>query len=493
MKVNLDRLANKSASYWIKLNQKFLSDLFDFSSKNIQAYKKLLDQFHIDVTKINIKKEFKKLPITNKNYLKKNKFLDLLPMGDAGAIHTFSSTSGSSGEPIFVPRGEIQDSIYRFQAEFFLKNNFDIQNKTSLGIIGFGLGIWIGGIFTYKTFNQISIAGGHLALAPVGPNKEIFLNVLRKLGQSFNQVIIMGYPPFVKDLVDEGRARGIKWKKYNIKILTAAEAFPEDLRSYLAKVCSISNPQKNIINIYGSVELGTMAFESELSNVIRKIVCKNKRLAIELFGTYDRIPTLAQYFPNLIHFESYQNRLLASGNGSSFHLIRYDFPDEGGVIDYQDMMDKIISFRAEPSLSRHVFQSKIIKLPFVYIFDRANNSISLFGINIPSEYVKLAFFNQKIFRHVTGKFSLKVIRDKNLNQKLIIFIELRKKLVNKKNLSRDIQIVIIETLKKKSTEFQHLYNSGKDYRLRLRPIVRLLNFQDPEFFPAGVKHKWVIK
>ncbi len=67
-----------------------------------------------------------------------------------------SATSGSTGEPFYFPRNQQHDLQHIYTLELILKNQFEIDQKSSLVIICFGLGIWIGGIINYKTFDFLS-------------------------------------------------------------------------------------------------------------------------------------------------------------------------------------------------------------------------------------------------------------------------------------------------------------------------------------------------
>ncbi|MBI4272655.1 hypothetical protein HY621_02280, partial [Candidatus Uhrbacteria bacterium] len=190
----------KKAEYWEERGERMVMRLFRYVAKTVPAYQQLLRTHNIDPKKIKTVGDFKNLPIIDKeSYLRKFDFIDLFPNRDISQATTISATSGSTGEPFYFPRGEEQDLQYEYVAEQFLKNQFEIHRKKTLGIIGFGLGIWIGGIFTYKVFNKIASKGNRLTLAPVGPSKEHYLRMINKFGDMYDQIILMGYPPFIKD------------------------------------------------------------------------------------------------------------------------------------------------------------------------------------------------------------------------------------------------------------------------------------------------------
>ena len=429
-------------------------------------------------------------------YLRKYDYLDLFPNRDISRATTFSATSGSTGEPFYFPRGEEQDSQYEYVAELFLKNQFNIESKTTLGLLGFGLGIWIGGIFTYKNFNKIAQKGYNLSLIPVGPNKELYLKSLEKFGRLFDQVLLLGYPPFIKDVIDEAPLYGINWRNYNVKILTATEHFSEEFRKYLAQKTFLKNPYTDIINIYGTVELGTMAHETPLSNLIRKIAVQKPAVFRELFPYMHRVPTLAQYHPSILHFEQVEEEVIASGFGSSIPLLRYRFPDRGGVIPFDKMLKKLNTGGIDIlQIARAAkIEHTIFRLPFVYVYERSDFATTLFGINIYSEYIRNALSHRTVRGYVTGKSTMITKNDKNQDQFLEVNVELKKDIKPTRELRKLTQKAIIRILMLNSTEYQYLYNNDpKTYEKRLTPHIILWPYEHPTYFSIGTKQRWVKK
>ena len=90
-------------------------------------------------------------------------------------------------------------------AELFLGNAAHVPSakEPTLVIIGFGMGVWIGGTLTYRAFDIASRRAYPVSVLPAGVNKTEILKALHDLAPSFKQTIIIGYPPFVKDILDE--------------------------------------------------------------------------------------------------------------------------------------------------------------------------------------------------------------------------------------------------------------------------------------------------
>ncbi len=89
--------------------------------------------------------------------------------------------------------------------------------------------------------------------------------------QAIRQTSLRRYPPFIKDVIDEGIAHSINWKSFQIKIIFAAETFSEKFREHIMTSTGITDPYRHIMNIYGTADLGTMAIETPLSILLRKL------------------------------------------------------------------------------------------------------------------------------------------------------------------------------------------------------------------------------
>ncbi len=489
----LSDLKTKPSLYWEKRGERMALDLFKFAQDKVPAYQKFLSEKNILASDIKNINDFKKLPPVDKHsYVNAFPYEELLLNQDISKITTFSSTSGSTGEPTYFPRGEEQDWQYEHIVELFLKNQFEIDNKKTLGVIGFGLGIWIGGIFTYKNFNNIARKGYPLALAPVGTNKDIFLKTIKKVGSSFDQIILMGYPPFIKDVIDEAEEYGIDWSDYSIKVMTATESFSEQFREYIARKAKIKNPLTDILNIYGSVELGTMAHETPMANFIRGMAVKNKKIFKEIFPEAILLPTLAQYHPHLTYFEEENGELFASGFASSFPLIRYRFFDKGTVIPFDTMVSKLNSVGIDiiKEAEKANIEKTILKLPFVCVYERSDFVVVLRGANIYPENIKTALQDKGLEKFVTGKFTMIKKEDKKLNDFLEINVELKRNVESNGDLKKRIEKIVINTLRKINSEFNYLYTLEGN---KLTPNMILYPHGHPKYFGVSIKQKWVKK
>ncbi|MFN3478475.1 MAG: hypothetical protein ACK4ZM_03820, partial [bacterium] len=492
----LKYLKTKNPNYWLKKGRENLINLIKFTINSTPAYRKFLQENGINFKKINSLKDFQKLPIMNKdNYLRKFSYLDLFPYRNVNISTTISATSGSTGEPFYFPRYLQHDFQHIYILELILKNQFEIDKKSSLVVICFGLGIWIGGIINYKTFDVLSNKY-KITILPIGTNKETTIKSLLKFGRYFDQIILLGYPPFIKDLADELSEYQSKLKTTRFRIINAAEGFPEELRKYFAKKFRLENMINDNVNIYGTIELHAMAHETAFSNLIRHIAVEKDKVFHNIFREVTRTPTLAQYHPYIIWFEEKDGQILASGYGSSIPLIRYSFLDIGGVIYFDEMLKRLkeVGIDIFKEAEKFGIKNKILKLPFVYVYERSDFAVSLVGINIYPEYIMKALLTKNLQKYCTEKFSMQVVYDKTMDQRLHIHIELKKNIAPNMKIEKLIKKEVINSLLTYSTEYHHLYStSNETYKKQIEPIIFLHFYEDPQYFKPGIKQKWTIK
>lgn len=466
-------------------------DIFRFTKQSIPAYAHFLIKNNIK-SPINNIKDFKKLPLIRRdNYLRKLQYEQLFPKNGLIEATTISATSGSTGESFYFPRSEIHDSYYEYALELFFVNQFGLsKNKSTLCVLGFGLGIWIGGIFTYKNLNKLSQKGYKLTIIPVGTNKELFLTSCKKFMPFYENTIIMGYPPFIKDIVDSGPKHGINWEEYNMRILTAAEGYSENFRNYLVKKTGIKNKYTDIVNIYGTVEQGTIAHETALTALIRSLSNKNKKLFEVLFPNAISMPTVAQYYPHITYFEEVDGEVVVTSYSSSIPLVRYAFSDLGGVISFKELLEKCKTVGVDilKEARKVGISNKILNLPIVYLFTRSDFVIVFRGANIYPEEIRTALDRKELSKFVTGKATILKKENKSLNPVLEINIELKKNVSMTPIIRKQIADYIVQELRSRNSEYAYLYSlEGK----KVYPKIVDWPYHHHKYFSGNGKQQWV--
>jgi phenylacetate-coenzyme A ligase PaaK-like adenylate-forming protein len=483
-------MAELSSTFWEKERQKNALALFHRAARQVPAYKDFLKKHHISPLKIKTLDDFQSVPVVDKNNYLRRYPLEKLVWPDA--LHlplVWTATSGSTGEPFYFPRNESLDIQYSSTVKSFLDNS-SYGSGSTLVIIGFGMGVWIGGLITYKAYEIAARAHNYpVSILTPGINKKEIFHALRQLSPNFSQTILVGYPPFVKDILDSGREEKIDFNKINLRLHFAAEAFTEQFRDYLAKAGHIKDVCRDTMNIYGSADIGAMAFETPLSILTRRTAMEQKshRLFSALFGNILRTPTLAQYDSRHITFEAPNGEILLTGN-NALPLIRYAIGDRGGTKSFEDIETayEASDLKSATVARENGLTGSVQKMPFVYIYERADFSTKLYGATIFPEHIRAGLAHRQVQPLATGKFTMMTKSKKNHDQYLEIVVELKNGVKSSKRTMKIIQNRLLESLLKNNN------NYGSMPR-KVTPVVVLKKYEDPAYFKPGIKQKWVLK
>ena len=202
----INRYKTASETSFIASGQQMAWNLFNDMSASVPAYKDMLQRNHA-----NSISAFTNIPIIDKdNYLRKYSRSELCFKGSLkGQSWVFSSTSGSTGEPFYFPRQTAQDDFYAITAEIYLRENFHIDTQSTLYIVAFPMGAWIGGLFTYEALHKVAEKGYKLSIITPGINKVEIIKAVTALAPEFDQIIIGSYAPFLTDVLNDGKNQGI--------------------------------------------------------------------------------------------------------------------------------------------------------------------------------------------------------------------------------------------------------------------------------------------
>lgn len=468
-----------------KKGQKKALKTFQAAAKGIPAYKDFLNKNGVNPKKIKSFKDFQTLPLTSKdNYLKQYPMRELMWEGNEFNGDIISVSSGSSGEPFFWLRDQKQQEE---AAEFFYdlyKNSFKADQIPTLLVVCFSMGIWIAG--SYTTIGGIAAKNKGLKMNVITPALDIAdaVAVIKRLQGDYEQIILAGYPPFLKDLIDKGPEEGIDWSKLKVGYTPAGEVIGEELRNYFIKNGSGYDDPTKVIGIYGTVDAGIVAYETPLSILIRRRIYK-KGLQLKYFGR-ELLPTLAQYDPTKRYIESIDNNIVFTSS-TGIPLIRYNIKDVGGTFtNIEDLIDDNNYF--ERVIKKHNLDITDWARPFVFVHGRSDFAASLYAVLIYPENIKKALFKEEVSSFVSGRFVMAIKHKKNLDQYLEIVVELRGGMAANDQILKHVHHTISETLDSDNFEYRKLKNSiGK----KALPIVILKNHQDSDYFSRNAnKQRW---
>jgi phenylacetate-CoA ligase len=458
-------------------------ELFQQVVTHVPAYRSFLQNQNIDPTTIQTWSHFQQLPlITKENYLRQYALPQLCRNGQLEDCDMIAVSSGSTGQPSFWARsiGDELQVATRFEQIFH--DSFQADRRRTLAVICFALGTWVGGMYTANCCRHLASKGYPITVITPGNNPTEIFRVIQALAPDFEQVVLLGYPPFLKDVIDRGLAQGVDWSAYNVKLVMAGEVFSEEWRSLVSQRLGSTSPCYDSASLYGTADAGVLGNETPLSITIRRWLAEHPEAARSLFGE-SRLPTLVQYDPLSRYFEVQDGTLLFSGD-NGIPLIRYHICDQGGLISYAAMREFLAEWGFDP-ISNLAGERGVHALPFVYVFGRSHFTISYFGANIYPENVTVGLEQAPICDWVTGKFVLQVQQNEDLNQFLAIAVELAPGIVADEIKQQQITTAIHSQLCRLNSEFANYVPTAFQ-----QPQVTLYTTGDPTYFPVGIKHRY---
>jgi phenylacetate-CoA ligase len=473
------KLRQHSQTDW----EKSVLALFHQTAATVPAYGSFLHTQGIDPAAVQTITDFQHLPLTTKdNYLQHYPLAQLYRQGQLESCDMIAVSSGSTGQPSFWARSLVDELQIATRFEQIFHDSFQSDQRRTLAIVCFALGTWVGGMYTANCCRHLASKGYPLTLITPGNNKVEILRVVQALAPQFEQVVLLGYPPFLKDVIDSGITQGLDWQAYRVKLVMAGEVFSEAWRSLVGSRLGSTNYCYDSASLYGTADAGVLGNETPLSICIRRWLADHPDAARSLFGE-SRLPTLVQYDPLSRFFEAQDGTLLFSGD-HGIPLIRYHIADNGGLIAYPQMLQFLQEWDFDP-IQKLQDNRGVYPLPFVYVFGRSHFTVSYFGANVYPENVTIGLEQAPICEWVTGKFVMQVTEDADQNKHLTIAVELAPNVAGSEEQRRAIATAIHQQLQRLNSEFANYVPEA--YQM---PHITLYPMGEPNYFPIGVKHRY---
>jgi phenylacetate-CoA ligase len=462
-------------------------ELFRDVAASVPAYRAFLAEHGVDPGSVRTPADFARLPLaTKQNYVQRHPLAALCRGGRLESCDMIAVSSGSTGTPTAWPRFATDELAVAARFEQVFADGFAAHEKRTLAVVCFALGTWVGGLYTTDCCRHLAAKGYPITVVAPGSNKAEIHRVLGALGRDFEQTVLLGYPPFLKDVIDGGPAAGIDWAALDTRLVLAGEVFSEEWRTLVGARIGARDVRYAFASLYGTADAGVLAVETPLSIHIRRLLAERPEAARKLFGE-PRLPTLAQYDPLSRYFETVDGTLLFTGDNGA-PLIRYHIADTGGLMDYHAMLRFLAGLGCDPvaELASEGWRG-VRELPFVWVFGRSGFAVSYFGANIYPENVAPALERPGIAEWVTGKFVLEAREGLDAAPHLAIAVELAPGLgaagLETAPGAERVAEAILAELMRVNSEFAAY--TPPEFR---RPRVTLLPAGNPDYFPPGVKH-----
>lgn len=417
--------------------------VFDLASKNTPAYQKFLKQNNFSSLKISgLTPLLSEIPATDKaSYVKKYSIEDRCVGGKfpSGGI-MIDESSGTSGTPNNWVRGNAERLAVKKALQVAMHS---IVGKKQVFIINaFALGPWATGMNVSISFVDVAI------LKSVGPDIKKIENTLNLFENKY-EYVIMGYPPFLKNLVDNA---DVKWEKFNTIAVFGGEGLSESMRDYLGKHFN------QVIGSYGASDLEiNIAAENEFTISLRKLMLENEELRNRLVRVESKnLPMVFQYNPLDYYIESNeQGELIITlcRDSNISPKVRYNIHDTGHVIRFPELK-KILKDLKIPV-------SKLAKsetdLPLLFHYGRSDMAVAFFGCKITPQDIQQVIYSMPKFAKLINSFSMITYEDEKVNKKLTLALELSDGLkIPKEFNEKEIAQKMFEKLKEVNQDYREI-------------------------------------
>ena len=381
------------------------------AARRVPAYRQLLEEHAHDPAKIQ---SLQTLPETDKAA-----YVDRWSLSERcvdGRIPlrgtTIDESSGSTGTPYNWVRGDAERRHVRRMISFFARYTFGDRPLVVLN--AFSMGAWATGMTT-----AIALEGNGLVKA-TGPQIEKIIGTMQQLGTGYRYLIV-GYPPFLKLLLDEGEAEGHRWGDYEMHALLGGEGNSEALRDYLLRRF------RSVFSGYGAtdVEIG-LAAETPVCIGLRRLAAERPEIARALFGESGRSPMIFQYNPLLHHIETNEKGELlftVTRHATLSPKIRYNVHDEGGVLRDDDLRRRLAAFgvRLEDLTAG---DRRMVRMPYLYVFGRKDSTVSVMGANIYPADIEAGIYGEPQLAEQVLSFRLSIREERPGETRPLISIQL---------------------------------------------------------------------
>ncbi len=440
---------------------------FCIAYRYVPAYKDFLRRSAWSSKLVDANEIFKTLPITDKpNYILPFSTEERCLNGKflyKGVV--IDESSGSTGIPYNWVRSQREREIVKNLIGVYLR--YCYGDKKYIILNTFSMGAWATG------FNMALAAQALGVVKSTGPDVDKIFNTLRFFGNKY-PYILNGYPPFLKYLFDEGEKRGFNWSDYTIHSLVGGEGMSEGLRDYLLRHA------KTVYSGYGAsdLEIG-IGGENPLTVMIRKLCFQDGALRKTLFKEEHRLPMLFQYNP-LDHFIEIIEREVVVTISKPWTLsprIRYNIKDEGGMITFDDMKEKLKLHNIDILELERKCNYPRWYVPFLFIFGRKDSTVSVMGANIYPEDIESIVYSDFLLANCINSFSISLEEDALGNPRPCFEFELLD--INQKaKVEEKLSNILPSGLAKLSLDYK---KAREEYPQAVEPILRIFGMHEGPF------------
>jgi len=420
-----------------------------------------------------------RVPVTDKeSFVKRYRIEDRCKGGSLPSRGvTVDESSGSTGSPTNWVRG----SGERMETKELLHLSYAgaFGREPIFAINAFVLGAWATGMTVSQSLGELCI------MKSTGSDATKILSTMTEFGPEYRYVIL-GYPPFLKSLIDN---HDFDWDRYKVDAIYGGEAITDQMRHHLSKTFA------RVVGSYGASDLEiNIASENDFTVALREALATDETLRNELIHDFGSLPSVFQYNPLNYYIESNErSELLFTLNRPSTIApkVRYNLHDIGHTLRYRDAI-AAIERAGRTDIIEHLRARGVhlLKLPLLFHYGRSDLSVSFLGTTVSPEGIRQALAAIPALDGAVESFQAFNAQNENDDTILVIAVELASDR-DRTTIDRpEVQSRFAAELGRIDRDFATVYSTAP---VALRPEIRLFNSQTGPFRDGHkkIKHSYV--
>ena len=352
-------------------------------------------------------------------------------------------SAGSSGTPYnWLRSGKELHDIHLDTANW-VRWTFPTERLFALN--AFSMGAWATGMNMAIALSKVCM------VKSTGPEIEKIVDTLERFGSGYDY-LVCAYPPFLKHVVDALDSRGFDWSETRVYGLVGGEAMTEAMRDHL---------EQRLVKVrsgYGAsdIQIG-IGGETDLSVHLRKLLVARADVREALLGKGEsRVPMVFQYNPleSYIEINARGESVITVNNASVLSpKLRYNVGDEALTLDRRTVLSRLAALGLEGPFPTGW------ALPFLFLYGRADSTVSYMGANIYPLDVEYGLYRDGALAAAIEGFCLEV-DDSRLELHPVIHVQLRE------SAQVGDRAAVAEALR--AAVVEHLVGANRDFAESLR-------------------------
>lgn len=391
---------------------------FEIARREVPAYRDFLgDRSDLVVPFRGLDPDLSVIPVTDKaSYVRRYPVEARCRGGEIPAAGVMiDESSGTSGLPSNWVRGREERADVTRTLQAAARRAF---GREPLFVVNaFALGPWATGMNVSMSLLDIAV------LKSTGPDIAKIEATLRLFGSRY-RYLILGYPPFLKSLVDRA---DVDWERLRCMAVFGGEGMSEGMRDYLGRAFD------RVYGSYGASDLEiNMAAENDGTIALRRLLAGNPRVAERLLRHEGAPPMIFQYDPTEHAVETTAAGDLVVTSCRPHNVsprVRYNIGDLGHAVRFPELRAALAEVGMAPEelgATTGRLGGLVPDLPLLFLYGRSDLAIPFYGCKVTPADIEAVLFSLPDVAPVVSAFQLVASEDARADKRLTIALELTK-------------------------------------------------------------------